>query len=267
MMRRFAGVLLASVLAVMVPGVAHATTWTTVYSNDFSTDGQNLAADWGIYDGPYGSDPHNCAVPSHDYTAGGYLHLLMSYEATTPPGGDCGAAWYTGGMQLGSAYASVNQRVTLRFREFLTDPAALADPATGVRAHKNVPMHWGNTGCWPANGEIDYLEGTNPTTLNTNIHYGSACGTDHKVYSSNYAIDFRSWHTVQVTRDAHTVTVAVDGTTVYSYTGSTSTLPDVAQRLVLQQECKSSGCPAATSPTSTYVSDIQVDWLTVENPA
>jgi hypothetical protein len=33
--------------------------------------------------------------------------------------------------------------------------------------------------------------------------------------------------------------------------------------VVLQQECRSSGCPAGTTGTE----DIQIDWITVDNPA
>jgi hypothetical protein len=33
--------------------------------------------------------------------------------------------------------------------------------------------------------------------------------------------------------------------------------------VVLQQECRPSGCPAETTGTE----DIQIDWITVDNPA
>ena len=49
------------------------------------------------------------------------------------------------------------------------------------------------------------------------------------------------------------------------YVGNATTLPDVLQRAVLQQECRSSGCPSAT--LSAHSEDIQIDRITIENPA
>lgn len=244
--------------------------WTEVVNDQFETGG--VPAHWSLYDGPYGSDPFNCAIPSHATVSGGYLHMLMSYEATTPTGGDCGPGWYTAGMQLSSTYAAVNQRVTLRWRMVSTDPAQAVDPNTGVISHNNMPMHFGNgSGCWPTSaqgGETDYMEGADPTTMGTFIHYGSSCGASTQFASPDYtSVDFRQFHTVRAERDNHTVKVYIDDmvTPIYTKVGDSSSIYDVAQRAVLQQECRSTGCPATTSPTNTYTADVQVDWITIEN--
>ena len=48
-----------------------------------------------------------------------------------------------------------------------------------------------------------------------------------------------------------------------TYVGTAATLPDVLQRAVLQQECRSGGCPS--SSLSAERERIQVDWITIEN--
>jgi hypothetical protein len=175
-------------------------------------------------------------------------------------------------MQLSADFAAVNQRITLRWRMVTTDPANVSDPNAGVISHNNMPMHFGNgNGCWPTpaqGGETDYMEGADPTTMSSFIHYGSTCGAGTQFTSPDYtAFDFRQWHTVRAERNNHTVKVYIDdlNTPVYTKVGDSTTLPDVLQRAVLQQECRSTGCPAATSPTNTYTADVQVDWVTVEN--
>jgi hypothetical protein len=50
---------------------------------------------------------------------------------------------------------------------------------------------------------------------------------------------------------------------VWTYSGSAETLPDTVKQVVLQQECRASGCPTGTTGTE----DIQIDWITIDNPA
>ena len=245
--------------------------WTQTLDDQFNVDG-SVPSYWSLYDGPYGSDPFNCATPSHATVSGGYLHMLMKYESTAPSGGQCGAAWYTAGMQLNASYAAINQRITLRWRMVSTDPANASDPNAGVISHNNMPMHFGNdNGCWPTvaqGGETDYLEGSDPTTMGSFIHYGADCGASTQFQSPDYtSFDFRQWHTVRAERNNYTVNVYIDDmiNPIYTKVGDASTIYDVAQRAVLQQECRGTGCPATTSPTNTYTNDVQVDWLTVEN--
>jgi hypothetical protein len=216
--------------------------WVTAVDDQFDAGG--LPSHWSAYDGPYGSGVHNCAVPSHATVSGGSLHLLMAYEAS----GKCGAGWYTAGLKL-TGFSNVDQRVTVRFR--------IVD--NGVSGHRIIPMRWpDNDSSWPAAGEEDYCEGDPLTGCSSYLHYGA----NNQQVSHAYVVDLSQWHTVQFTRRNHTVTAVIDGQTVWTYSGTATTLPDTMKHVVLQQECRTSGCPSGTSGTE----DIQVDWIRVENP-
>ncbi len=220
------------------------TGWVTVINDQFDAGG--VPSHWSLYNGPYGSGPHNCAIPSHASVSGGSLHLLMSHESS----GICGAGWYTAGMMIGGAYGSVDQRVTVRFRVV----------SNGVDGHRIIPMRWPTSAAWPAGGEEDYCEGDSLTGCDTFLHYSSA---NQQIYHP-YSFSLAQWHTIRVQRLNHVVMVFLDdlGTPVWTYLGSSATLPDTAKRVVLQQECQSS-CPSGTSGSE----DIQIDWITIENPA
>lgn len=172
------------------------------------------------------------------------MHLLMAYEAS----GRCGAGWYTAGMYVRGA-ASVDQRVTVRFR-VVTD---------GVVGYRIIPMRWPESGAWPEDGEEDFCEGASLDSCSTYLHYGasnSQVGEDH-------ALDLTQWHTLRFERRNYVVKAYIDDLVnpVWVYQGDATTLPDTLKRVVLQQECQSS-CPAGTSGTE----DIQIDWITIENP-
>ena len=217
--------------------------WVKLVDDQFDSGG--VPTHWGLYDGPYGSNAHNCAVPSHDTVSGGYLHLLMAYETS----GKCGAAWYTGGMRL-NGFSAIDQRVTLRFR--------IAD--SGASAHYVIPMRWPDLdSSWPAGGEEDYCEADSTNACTTYLHYGS---TNAQV-SHAYTVDVSQWHTMQFTRLNHVVTAVIDGAVAWTYSGSSTTLPDTLKHVVLQQECLSTGCPTGTSGNS----EILVDWITVDGPS
>jgi hypothetical protein len=54
-------------------------------------------------------------------------------------------------------------------------------------------------------------------------------------------------------------------TPVWTYYGSATTLPATLKAAVLQQECpplRVGGCPTGT----TGYEEIQIDWITIENP-
>jgi hypothetical protein len=202
---------------------------------------------WHSYDGPYGSGPGNCAVPSHAVVSGGYLHLMMSYEtSTTLP---CGAGWYTAGLAL-SGYSSVDQQVTVRFR--------IVD--SGVAGHFIIPMRWPDiNSSWPAGGEEDYCEADAATGCTTFLHYAA---NNLRNYHA-YAVDLTQWHTLRFQRLDSVVSAFIDNMTTpaWTFTGNSTTLPDTLKHVVLQQECQSS-CPTGTTGSE----DIQIDWITVANP-
>jgi hypothetical protein len=220
--------------------------WVNVVNDQFDSGG--VPAHWRRYDGPYGSEPRNCATPSHMSVSGGSMHLLMRHEAS----GRCGAGWYTAGMMLDRAFASVDQRVTVRFRVV----------SGGVSGHHIIPMRFPPGARWPQGGEEDYCEGDGSSGCFTFLHYGDTPTTQvwHR-----HAFDPRQWHTVRFERRDHVVKAYIDDLTtpVWTYNGSSRTLPDTKKQVVLQQECRSSGCPAGTTGTE----DIQIDWIIVDNPA
>jgi hypothetical protein len=218
--------------------------WTTVINDNF--DSGTVPTHWHLYDAPYGSGPHNCAVPSHVTVSGGFMHMLMQYETT----GQCNAGWYTAGMQIDKAFGAIDQRTTVRFRVV----------NGGVQSHRIIPMRWPDTAPWPSGGEEDFCEGSSLTGCTTFLHYGT---TDTQV-SHDYVVDLTQWHTVRFERLNHIVKAYIDDMTtpVWTYTGSATTLPDTVKRAVLQQECRTP-CPAGTTGTE----DIQIDWITIENPS
>jgi hypothetical protein len=220
--------------------------WVNVVDDQFRSGG--VPAHWSRYDGPYGSGPRNCAAPSHASVSGGSMHLLMRYETS----GGCGAGWYTAGMMLDKAFASVDQRVTVRFR-------VVSD---GVSGHHIIPMRFPPGARWPQGGEEDYCEGSESNGCHTFLHYGDTATTQ---VSHRHGFDLRQWHTVRFERRDHVVKAYIDDlrTPLWTYRGSSTTLPDTRKQVVLQQECRSSGCPAGTGGTE----DIEIDWVTVDNPA
>jgi hypothetical protein len=224
---------------------AAAAGWVNVVNDQFSSGG--VPAYWHRYDGPYGSGPRNCASPSQVSVSGGSMHLLMRHE----PGGRCGAGWYTAGMMLDKAFASVDQRVTVRFRVV----------NGGVSGHHIIPMRFPPGARWPQGGEEDYCEGDGSSGCHTFLHYGDMPSTQvwHR-----HAFDLSRWHTVRFERRDHVVKAYIDDLTtpVWTYNGSSRTLPGTKKQVVLQQECLASGCPAGTTGTE----DIQIDWITIDNP-
>ncbi len=112
--------------------------WTTIVNDQFDTGG--VPTHWSLYDGPYGSAPKNCAVPSHDFVAGGYLNLRMSYDTS----GKCGAAWYTGGMQITHSLRS-GSLLTIRPRRTPRScPTSRTDSRSASRRWRSA---WSTSAC------------------------------------------------------------------------------------------------------------------------
>jgi hypothetical protein len=229
------------------PTAPPATGWVTVVNDQFNSGG--VPGHWSLYDGPYGSGAHNCAAPSHVVVSGGLLHMTLSYEATGTGSAGCGPGWYSGGLSL-SGFSSVDQRVTVRFRVV----------RSGAAGHFIIPMRWPQIDAsWPAAGEEDYCESSDLTGCDTYLHYSA----NNAQISASHAVDLSVWHTIRTERRNHVVRVYFDDLTspVWTYAGTSSTLPDTLKDVLLQQECQSS-CPSGTSGTE----DIQIDWITVADP-
>jgi hypothetical protein len=220
-----------------------------VVNDQFNSGG--VPGHWARYDGPYGSGPRNCAAPSHAFVASGYLQLVLGYEAAGAGSAGCGAGWYSGGLSL-SGFSSVDQQVTIRFRVVRSG---------GVAGHIVIPMRWPDSDAsWPAGGEEDYCETEVTTGCDTYLHYSAS----NAQIARSHTIDLAAWHTIRTERRNHVVRFYVDNLTtpIWTYTGNATTVPDTLKHVVLQQECRSSGCPAGTTGSET----IQIDWITVANP-
>jgi hypothetical protein len=222
------------------------TTWVTQVDDQFDSGG--VPAHWRLYDGPYGSDPHNCASPGHVYVSGGAMHMLMHYEKS----GRCGPGWYTAGMMLASEFGTIDQRVTVRWRVV----------RHGASSHHIIPMRFADDSPWPQGGEEDLCEGSSLSGCSTFLHYGDTGSTQ---VAHHHTFDQSDWHTVRFVRRNLTLMVFIDdlSSPVWVYHGTSETLPETVKRPVLQQECSSRGCPRGSAGRE----DIQIDWIVIERPA
>jgi len=176
------------------------------------------------------------------------LRLKMSYESA----GKCGAAWYTGGMQVTHRLGAIDQRITIRWRITGTNP-------TAVRSHRNIPMRWVSDPDYSwYQGESDYCEGGVMTGCESNLHYRDSTS----IISHRYSVNLGQWHTWTFAHRDNRVKTSVDGTLVWDYQGTATTIPDAFRVTVLQQECLFSGCPSAEYAGESETIDI--DWIKIE---
>jgi hypothetical protein len=78
-----------------------------------------------------------------------------------------------------------------------------------------------------------------------------------------YRVDLTRWHTMTFVRRNLPVRALIDGNLRWTYRGTEATLPATLKRPVLQQECRSDGCPASRSGREV----ILIDWIKVWNPS
>jgi hypothetical protein len=176
------------------------------------------------------------------------LHMRMAWDTNwcAPAGG-----WESAGMQIDPAYGGVDQRVTVRWR-IVQD---------GVADHHIIPMRWPDDPSYEwYQGESDYCESSSLSGCATFLHYADPGQVQHA-----YAVDLTQWHTWRFEHAGDQVKAYLDdlATPVWTYDGTPATLPASFKRTVLQQECPASGCPAGTTGTS----DIQIDWITIDDKA
>jgi hypothetical protein len=153
-------------------------------------------------------------------------------------------------MKLSPAYESIDQRITLHWRV----------AHRRVQGHRVIPMRWPSEGTWPEAGEEDFCEGSSLTSCSTFLHYGADNSQEYR----RYRVDLTRWHVWRFTRRNHVLRVFRDGLRdpIWVYRGSSTTLPDTLKRVVLQQECRLTGCPTGTRGRE----DIRIDWIRVDVP-
>jgi hypothetical protein len=240
------------------------TGWTRVIDSRFDQDGV-LPHPWASSEGGgfvFRTSGSRCR-PENATVQGGLLRLLMKWDNA----GWGGPGWYTGYVAIKRAnrvapFASTDQCVTVRYRI----------QTNGVRGHSNVPMRWpaGFTGHPNTMGEEDCWEGSGMTGATTFLHYTNPDGTAGRVSKSHTGIDMSQFHVYRFERRSHVYKVFVDNLDVpiWSYTGTSVTLPDYPKCALLQQESKSYyEAGSAGQPQSSGTEEIQIDWVTVDNPA
>ena len=218
--------------------------FTRVLTDEFNGTSVD-SSKWSPYSGKLSSSD-GCNEPDNLQVANGVLTQLFAYQGS----GVCGAGWYHGSMMVDKAFGGNNQSVTVRFRVQNSD--------SSTRAHRIIPMRWPNGSDW-FNGESDYCEGSDLTGCSTFLHYKDSSSQ----VQQSFSFDLAQWHTFRATQKAgNDVQIFIDDMAVpkWSYDGSTTTVPDVVKRTVLQQECESS-CPSGTSGWER----IEVDYVTIDN--
>jgi hypothetical protein len=230
-----------------------------VVNDQFNTDGV-LPSHWSVYTGPSGDHPTtNCLNPSQVSVSGGYLQLKMQWKTgyCRPSDASTFTGWWSAGLTLNPSQVPMSDagRVTVRWR--------VVD--NGVVSHRIIPMRWPDGGPSGA-GEEDLCESHNATSCYTWPHYGGSNQINHL-----NSVDLSQWHTWTFEQNTNReLRTWVDGTLVWACTATTTpacnstTIPAALRRVVLQQQCANAttACPAQ----STGTEEIQVDWITVENP-
>jgi hypothetical protein len=168
--------------------------------------------------------PQNCARPGHSFVKDSTLRMVMRYRSS----GDCGPGSYSAGMKLAERFESVDQKISVRFRVRSVD---------GIRVHRIIPMRWPSSDHGSNLGEEDYCEDSSLRGCMTFLHHsdGQEC--------HQYWVNLTGWHSMTFVRRNFTLRAFIDGKRRWVYHGTNATLPPTLKRPVLQQECRSGGCP------------------------
>jgi hypothetical protein len=238
--------------------------WKRVIETKFDQDGV-IPDPWANSEGggfTFRTSGSHCR-PQNATVSGGLLRLLMKWDDA----GHLGPGWYCGYIAIkralrGAPYASTDQTVTLRWRV----------QNNGVRGHSNVPMRWPAAFAGHPNkqGEEDCWEGSGMNGATTFLHYTNPDGTAGRVSRSYTGVDMSQFHVYRFERSNLTFKTFVDNmeTPLWVYQGNRTTLPDYPKIPLLQQESRSyyEAGPSG-QPKSAGTEEIQVDWITVDNPA
>lgn len=203
------------------------------YSQSYVTDfsGSSLPSGWYTYSGQPGGDPGAQWAPGHVQVSGGLLQLNTYQDSSY------GGEWVSGGLcQCGHAQAYGAYFVRARL--------------TGA-GPTGVMLLWPSANVWPP--EVDFNEtGGGVSGTSATVHYSSTNKQDQRSLS----IDMTKWHTWGVIWTPTSITYTVDGR-VWGTVTNTAEIPSIAMTLDLQQQtwCSSGwACPSA--PQS-----MQVDWV------
>ncbi|MFJ9948413.1 family 16 glycosylhydrolase [Kitasatospora sp. NPDC091207] len=173
-------------------------------------------------------------APSQSTVSGGSLHLNIAQQPTTVNGKTYP---YRSGM------LSSNGKAEFTYGAF---EARIYLPADGSQV-ANWPAFWADGHNWPADGEMDIMEGLGGQAC---YHYHSPSGGPGGCATGNYT----GWHTYGAEWKPGAVTYYYDGKQVGQITTGISSSP---QYLILNNAVWSGGGPSATP------ADMQVDYVRV----
>ncbi len=205
------------------PSSGTAGPWNVVFDDEFNGSSLNTA-DWTPYWFSDGASSNQTTMDSSNVSvSNGMLNLEL-----TPSSG--GLVSSNGKFQF--TYGYVEARVYL--------------PASGSEI-ANWPAVWTDGQNWPADGEMDIMEGLGGQAC---FHFHSDAGGPGSCASGNYT----GWHTFGADWEPGSVTYYYDGQDVGSITTGITSSP---MYLILENSGGSYGGPSSTP------SDMQVDYVRV----
>jgi beta-glucanase (GH16 family) len=187
----------------------------------------NLSA-WGLYDGPGHAD-NGRRTPSAATVSGGVL--TINGDAA---GNSEGMEWDPG-VKYGRWEARVRTPV-------------------GDKDYHAVLLLWPDSERWPGDGEVDFMEDSDPTRQRTEffLHFGNGTADGDQLMGA-VGIDATQWHNWAVEWAPDHITAYLDGKQWWTTT-DTAALPPGPMHMTIQLDDFRSG--AALIPSS-----MQVDWV------
>ncbi len=197
--------------------------------DDFTAD----LAGWGLYDGP-GHAGKGTRSPDAATVADGVLTIRGDAKGTTE-----GMAWEHG---KGQKYGRWEGRVR----------APASDPT-----YNALLLLWPDAEDFPAGGEIDLVEMTDPTRQSTNVflHHGKDNAQEHGLVK----VDATEWHNWAVEWTPKGATSFVDGKPWW-HTDNTAALPPGPMHLCIQLDWFPQNA-AQKAGGAVTPSQMQVDWV------
>ena len=210
----------ALLLALLGGGTATAYgDWTNVWSDDFngtSVDTTKWVFESGNGSGGWGNAEKEfyTSRTNNVYVTNGVLHIRAQIENTN-----------------GFHYTSARMKTQGKFTKTygMIEFRAKLPQGTGF-----WPANWmlGNSGSWPACGEIDVMEnkGTDPITIGGTIHYNSTNSPGSDIYQTrSYNLptpgdSVTNFHTYAIQWSTNSIIWLVDGVSVQTWTSWTSSL-------------------------------------------
>lgn len=209
--------------------------WPLVASDEFDGDGVDRSK-WDVYHGRTTGDVGKQSPDAVDLKDG-------TLQITAHGNTSGGLSW-----DKGQTYGRWEIRVK-------------AQPAVG---YGPVVLLWPDSGKWPQDGEIDFLEIPKPerTVNNFTVHYGD----DNSQDATQQNGDFSQYHDYAVEWEPDHITGFIDGKQVFSTTNKAE-IPTGPMHLAIQEDIGpiDGWIPAPDGSTPSTVK-LVVDWVRIYGP-